>query len=68
MAGARLAEVALRPIDPRRLEPYVGPERLALLLAAAESTRAALGGRTIVNVNSTALGGGVAEMLHPLLG
>jgi trehalose synthase len=34
---------------------------------AAEAVRSALAGRPVVNVNSTAVGGGVAEMLQTLL-
>jgi trehalose synthase len=60
-------EVPLATLDPRRLEPYIGPERMAAFLTAAERARSVLGDRTILNVNSTAAGGGVAEMLHTLL-
>jgi trehalose synthase len=65
---SQLAEVEVAPLDPARLEPFVGAERMAALLAAAARSRETLAGRTIVNVNSTAAGGGVAEMLYPLLG
>ena len=58
----------VRPIDPRRLEPLIGSERLDALMEAATTLRALLGDRQIVNVNSTATGGGVAEMLAALLG
>jgi trehalose synthase len=60
-------EVPLATLDPRRLEPYIGAERMAAFFAAAERARSVLGDRTILNVNSTAAGGGVAEMLHTLL-
>jgi trehalose synthase len=40
---------------------------MARFEAAAEETRAALSGRAVLNVNSTATGGGVAEMLQTLL-
>jgi len=60
-------EVPLGRLDPRRLEPYIGAERMAAFLAAADAARDRLGGRSVVNVNSTAQGGGVAEMLHTLL-
>jgi len=63
----RPVEVPLETVDPRRLEPYVGAERLAAFLAAAAHARQMLDGRDVVNVNSTAYGGGVAEMLHTLL-
>lgn len=56
------------PVDPQRLEPIIGPERLAALTGAAAELRETLGGRRIVNVNSTARGGGVSEMLLTLLG
>jgi trehalose synthase len=55
-------------LDPCRLEPIIGPARLAALMAAGVELRELIGGRRIVNVNSTARGGGVAEMLGTLLG
>jgi trehalose synthase len=61
-------EVRIEPLDPRRLEPFIGEERVERLEQAAEIVRARLAGRRIVNVNSTAAGGGVAEMLRTLLG
>jgi trehalose synthase len=62
------SRVEIRPIDPRRLEPFVGGERVAELEHAASELRALLDGRRVVNVNSTANGGGVAEMLATLIG
>jgi trehalose synthase len=56
------------PIDPRRLEPLIGSERVATLIETASRLRVLLGGRRLVNVNSTATGGGVAEMLATLVG
>ena len=61
-------EAVVRPIDPRRLEPLIGPARVDALVEAATMLRLLLRGRRIVNVNSTATGGGVAEMLTTLLG
>jgi trehalose synthase len=55
-------------LDPRHLEPVVGPHRLRTLLDSAVHVRKLLGRRPVVNVNSTATGGGVAELLHMLLG
>ena len=55
-------------LDPRRLSPIIGEPRLAALLLAASELRQVIGGRHVVNVNSTARGGGVAEMLGTLLG
>ncbi|MDJ0867111.1 MAG: glycosyltransferase [Myxococcota bacterium] len=46
----------------------IGEERLREGMEAAAQLRDALGERAIWNVNSTAVGGGVAEMLRPLLG
>jgi trehalose synthase len=55
-----------RPIE--RLAPVVGPERYARLQSAAQAFKSRFAGRTVWNVNSTAVGGGVAEMLHALVG
>jgi trehalose synthase len=60
--------VQFRELDPRRLAPVIGDERLAGLLELASRTRERLDGRRVVNINSTAAGGGVAELLHVLLG
>jgi trehalose synthase len=59
-------EVAAVPLP--RLESLLTPERAALLARYAESARSLLAGRTVWNVNSTARGGGVAEMLQALVG
>ena len=61
-------EIELAPIDPVRLEPIVGSDRIDGLLSAATAARRVLDGRAVVNVNSTSTGGGVAEMLNTLLG
>ena len=45
----------------------IGPERYAELQRAVERAREVFAGRRIWNVNSTARGGGVAEMLVSLL-
>src|SRR3712207_5021894 len=58
--------VPFRPVD--RLRPVIGAERYHQLVAAAAGIRDALGRRTVWNVNSTAAGGGVAEMLQGLVG
>ncbi|HUH22384.1 MAG TPA: glycosyltransferase [Gaiellaceae bacterium] len=64
---ARLREVEVQALDAARLEPLIGPDRLARYEAIAEATQARLAGRAVLNVNSTATGGGVAEMLQTLL-
>jgi trehalose synthase len=63
-----MRDVELRPLDVTRLELLIGAERTTRFQEAAEAARSALEGRTVLNVNSTANGGGVAEMLQTLLG
>jgi trehalose synthase len=55
-----------RPVS--LLEPIIGGSRYGQLVQAADAVRQLLAGRTIWNVNSTATGGGVAEMLQVLVG
>jgi len=55
-----------RPVE--RLAGVIGAQRYARLRSAAADFRAGFAGRTIWNVNSTAAGGGVAEMLQGLVG
>lgn len=50
------------------LEPIIGPARYDALLQDAETFRRRSAGVTVWNVNSTATGGGVAEMLQTLVG
>jgi trehalose synthase len=50
------------------LEPVIGTERYARLVTVAARFRDRVGQRTIWNVSSTAVGGGVAEMLQVLVG
>ena len=59
-------EVPRRPVS--LLEPIIGASRYARLVEAADQSRQLLAGRTVWNVNSTATGGGVAEMLQVLVG
>jgi trehalose synthase len=49
------------------LQQLIGPDRVRELRAAAARIRDRLDGGTLWHVNSTAAGGGVAEMLHTLL-
>jgi trehalose synthase len=62
-----LCEVPVPALPPQRLEEVLGRERLATFLQAAAQVRDNLDGAIIWNVNSTAGGGGVAEMLRALL-
>ena len=61
----REVEVDAIPLD--RLAGLLSPVRAARLAGYAERARALLAGRTVWNVNATARGGGVAEMLQALL-
>lgn len=57
-------------VGARGLEPFVelvGSERVASVRARARVVAERLAGRAVWNVNSTAAGGGVAEMLRSLL-
>jgi trehalose synthase len=63
----RLHEVDVQAIDAARLEPLIGVERMARFEQTAEIARETLAGSSVLNVNSTAAGGGVAEMLQMLL-
>jgi trehalose synthase len=64
-----MEHVAIRARDPFRFSAVIGQERTDLLaVEAAASALERLQGKSVVNVNSTAAGGGVAEMLHVLLG
>jgi trehalose synthase len=66
VALLRAVAVPRRPIA--ALEPVIGGERYARLTAGAARYLDRMAGRTVWNVNSTAVGGGVAEMLQALVG
>jgi trehalose synthase len=68
MSHPEAIAVPVPPLDPSRLEPFLGRARVADLERTAAGLRERLGDRRVVNVNSTAVGGGVAEMLQTLLG
>ncbi len=59
-------EVPRRPVS--LMEPVIGASRYQTLARAANVVRDMLAGCTVWNVNSTAAGGGVAEMLQVLVG
>lgn len=63
-----LTPVRLRRFDVRRFEAVLPQTEYADLMRQVAAARTFLRGRTVWNVNSTARGGGVAEMLTPLLG
>jgi len=60
-------EVDIQALDPARLMELIGPVRAEEFETAARASRQLLAGRRVVNVNSTAAGGGVAELLQTLL-
>lgn len=64
----RPAEVHVPPQPLARFADLVGEEAAAAGEAVARETAARLAGRVMWHVNSTAHGGGVAEMLRPLIG
>src|SRR6266581_6761455 len=66
MSLVEAVPVARRPV--KQLEPVIGRARHAELVSAADRFKRRLGERTVWNVSSTAVGGGVAEMLQVLLG
>jgi trehalose synthase len=63
-----LEHVPVAALDPRRFESVVSASEYAALLALIDRSARSLQGRVIWNVNSTASGGGVVELLRPLLG
>ena len=63
----QLKEVHVQALPLERLSSLIGPARMQRFAKAAQASRDALSGRALVNVNSTATGGGVAEMLRTLL-
>ena len=66
MSLVKVVEVPRRPVS--LLEPIIGEQRYLNLIETADQVRRQLAGRPIWNVNSTATGGGVAEMLQVLCG
>jgi trehalose synthase len=62
-----MREVQIDPISLERLARLLDPTRAELLMARADLARQLLDGRVVWNVNATASGGGVAEMLTTLL-
>ena len=63
-----LSEVQVSPRPLERFATVLPKDRMREILSMANTARHALDGRVFWNVNSTAVGGGVAEMLQPLIG
>ncbi len=62
-----LDEVEVRALSLQRLASLIGAKRVHDFEATAAAARADLDGRSVLNVNSTATGGGVAELLQTIL-
>src|SRR6476469_10796159 len=62
-----MQEVEVGSIPLSRLAEVLPPERVERLEQSAVRARASFGDRVVWHVNSTAHGGGVAEMLQTLL-
>lgn len=63
-----LQHVPVEAMDPHRFETVLPPAQYERLLDLIDNGARELRGRVIWNVNSTAKGGGVVELLTPLLG
>jgi len=63
-----LDDVTVTSLDPERLRAVITPDALAAFEHTLSRGRELLESRTFWNVNSTAYGGGVAEMLRSLIG
>ncbi len=64
---SHLQEVQLRFQSIERFAPHLNDGELARVAEFANAARRRMSGRVFWNVNSTAVGGGVAEMLRPLI-
>ncbi len=64
---APMQDVDISPVPLERLVALLTPERTGRLATAAAQARDVLGDHAVWNVNATAHGGGVAEMLQTLL-
>jgi trehalose synthase len=62
-----MQRVEIAPTSIEQLTTVLTPERAGQLRAVADRARDLMAGRTVWNVNATAHGGGVAEMLETLL-
>jgi trehalose synthase len=62
-----LSSVNIKPEPVEKFRPVIGDEATDKLVEIGRLVAAELKGRTVWNVNSTAAGGGVAEMLQTLL-
>ncbi|MGH2787583.1 MAG: glycosyltransferase [Actinomycetota bacterium] len=63
----RLTEVPVAVLNPERFKNVIPAERYEAFAGAVATARKQFAGRAVWNINSTARGGGVAEMLRSLL-
>lgn len=63
----RIETVKIAPLPPERFERVLDEERYTAFQGSIEDGLRLLEGRVVYNVNSTARGGGVAEMLRSLI-
>src|SRR5262249_23676813 len=61
-------QVPITSLSLHATQPFLDSEQRAQVHDDTNRARALLAGRTVWNINSTAVGGGVAEMLQSLLG
>ncbi len=66
--GGKIMEVEVPPRPLDLLAPFVSKKRRSAIAEAAQTVSHALQGRTVININSTARGGGVAELVQGLCG
>jgi trehalose synthase len=63
-----LDDVQVTPLQPQRFAEVLAGDGFARFEQTIAAAHSLLGNRTVWNVNSTAFGGGVAEMLRSLIG
>ncbi len=66
--AGKVLEVEVPPRSLDLLAPFVNKQRRSAIAEAAQTVGHALQGRTVININSTARGGGVAELVQGLCG
>lgn len=64
---AKLTTVDIGPLDPQRFKEVLASDQFDAFVAAIDQAQELLSDRVVWNVNSTARGGGVAEMLRSLI-
>jgi trehalose synthase len=67
MEGAMPHEIDISPMSPERFLHVLEPDQFEAFQEGAREARELLDGRAVWNVNSTARGGGVVELLLPLV-